>query len=86
MITTTLSSNGQVILPKLVRSKLRMAPGAKLLCEIMGESVMLTPEHSRPHTREYVPDPLTGLRVTKHAEGSEPITTEIVKSLLADFP
>ena len=86
MTTTTLSSKGQVVLPKLVRSKLQLTPGAKLLCEIQGDSVVLTPAHSPSPKKEYVTDPLTGLRVTKRSENSEPVTTEMVKALLADFP
>lgn len=86
MTTTTLSSKGQVVLPKLVRSKLQLAPGAKLLCEIQGDSVVLTPAHPPSPKKEYVTDPLTGLQVTKRSENSEPVTTEMVKALLADFP
>lgn len=86
MTTTTLSSKGQVVLPRLVRSKLHLAPGAKLLCEIQGDSVILTPKHPRRLAREYVTDPLTGLRVTKAFEDSEPVTTEMVKALLEDYP
>lgn len=82
-MTTTLSSKGQVVLPRLVRSKLHLAPGTKLLCEIQGDSVLLTPEHPTHWTREYVTDPLTGLQVTKD---SEPVTTEMVKALLEDYP
>lgn len=86
MTTTTLSSKGQVVLPRIVRSKLHLAPGTKLLCEIQGDSVVLTPEHPRSPDKEYVADPLTGLRVTKRPEKSELVTSEMVKALLADFP
>lgn len=85
-MTTTLSSKGQVALPRLVRSKLHLAPGTKLLCEIQGDSVVLTPEHSRRFVREYVTDPQTGLRVTKAPDQAEPVTTEMVKTLLEDYP
>jgi hypothetical protein len=74
------------VLPRLVRSKLHLAPGTKLLCEIQGDSVLLTPEHPTQWTREYVTDPLTGLRVTRAAKDSEPVTTEMVKALLEDYP
>ncbi len=86
MISTTLSSKGQVVLPRLVRSKLHLAPGTKLLCEIQGDSVILTPEHPRRLEKEYVTDPQTGLRVTKAFDGSEPVTSEMIKTLLEDFP
>lgn len=86
MITTTLSSKGQVVLPRLVRSKLHLAPGTKLLCEIQGDSVILTPEHPRHFEKEYVTDPQTGLRVTKSFVDTEPVTSEMIKTLLEDYP
>lgn len=86
MTTTTLSSRGQVVLPRLVRSQLHLAPGTKLLCEIQGDSVILTPEHPIRPDREHVIDALTGLRVTKRSGDLEPVTSEMVKALLADFP
>ena len=86
MTTTTLSSKGQVVLPRLVRSRLHLAAGTKFLCEVQGDSVLLTPEHSRRLVREYVTDPDTGLRVTKAIENMEPVTSEMVKALLEDYP
>lgn len=86
MTTTVLSSKGQVVLPRLVRSKLHLAPGTKFRCEIQGDSVILTPEHPRRKTREHVIDPLTGLRVTKAFEDAEPVTSEMIGALLKDFP
>jgi AbrB family looped-hinge helix DNA binding protein len=86
MISTTLSSKGQVVLPRLVRNKLHLAPGTRFVCEIQGESVVLTPEKRQAFVREYITDPLTGLRVTKAAVGMEPVTSEMVKILLQDYP
>lgn len=86
MATTTLSSKGQVVLPRLIRSKLHLAPGTRLVCVIQGDSVVLTPEHPRRFMREYITDPLTGLRVTKASPGSEQVTSEMVKTLLEDYP
>ena len=86
MTTTTLSSKGQVVLPRLVRAKLQLVPGAKLICEIQGDSVILTPEHPAASHKEYVTDQLTGLRVTKHSGNSEMVTSEMIKALLVDFP
>lgn len=86
MTTTTLSSKGQVVLPRVVRSALHLAPGTKLVCEVEGDSVVLTPQYLMPAPREYLVDPQTGLRVTKAVEGSEPVTTEMVKGLLEDYP
>jgi AbrB family looped-hinge helix DNA binding protein len=86
MTTTILSSKGQVVLPRLVRTKLHLAPGTKLLCEIQGDSVVLTPEHPHRFTREYVSDLDTGLRVTKASPDVEPVTSEMIKALLEDYP
>jgi AbrB family looped-hinge helix DNA binding protein len=86
MMTTTLSSKGQVVLPRLVRSKLRLAPGTKMNCEIQGDSIILTPENPVRAEREYVIDSATGLRVTKRTDALEPVTSEMVKAILADFP
>lgn len=85
-MTTILSSKGQVVLPRLVRSTLHLAPGTKFVCEIQGDSVILTPEHPRHLVREYVTDPLTGLRVRKASGDAEPVTTEMIKALLEEFP
>jgi hypothetical protein len=48
--------------------------------------VVLTPEHPRRFVREYVIDPLTGLRVTKARDEVEPVTSEMIKTLLEDYP
>jgi AbrB family looped-hinge helix DNA binding protein len=86
MTTTTLSSKGQVVLPRLLRSRLHLAPGTKFTCDIQGDSIILTPEHPRNVVREYVTDPDTGLRVRKAPESSEPVTSEMIKTLLEDYP
>jgi len=86
MTTTTLSSKGQVVLPRLVRSRLHLTPGTRLVCEVRGDSVVLTPEVPIRREREYVTDPTTGLRVTKAAADIEPVTSEMVKALLEDYP
>jgi len=86
MSITTLSSRGQVVLPRLVRSRLRLAPGTRFVCEVQGDSVVLTPEHPVRREREYVTDPATGLRVTKAVGNVEPVTSEMVKALLEDYP
>lgn len=83
---TTLSSKGQVVLPRLVRSQLHLAPGTRFLCEVRGDSVVLTPEHPIRREREHVIDPLTGLQVTKASGELEPVTSEMIKTLLEDYP
>ena len=86
MTITTLSSKGQVVLPRLVRNRLHLAPGTRFVCEVQGDSVVLTPEHPVRHEREYVIDPATGLRVTKARPDVELITSDTIKALLEDYP
>lgn len=86
MIKTTLSSKGQVVLPRLVRSRLHLVPGTRFVCEVRGDSVILTPEHPIHPEREHVIDPQTGLRVTKAFPNVEPVTSEMIQTLLEDYP
>lgn len=86
MVTTKLSSKGQVVLPRLVRSKLGLAPGVRLRCEVRGESVVLTPQGAPRRNKQYVLDPLSGLRVVKQSPAREPVTSEMVRELLEEFP
>jgi AbrB family looped-hinge helix DNA binding protein len=83
---TTLSSKGQVVLPRLVRSQLHLAPGTRFVCEVRGDSVVLTPEHPIRREREHTIDPLTGLQVTKASGELEPVTSEMIKTLMEDYP
>ena len=48
--------------------------------------MILTPENPHRFTREYVIEPDTGLRVTKASAGAEPVTSEMIKTLLEDYP
>lgn len=70
------------MLPRLVRGKLHLAPGTKLLREVIGDFVILTPDHPHRLKREYVTDPETCLRVTKASLGAELVTSEMIKTLL----
>ena len=86
MKTTTLSSKGQVVLPRLIRSQLHLTPGTKLRCVVQGDSILLTPEHPKQLVREHVIDSKTGLRVAKARQDAEPVSTDIIKALLEDYP
>jgi len=85
MVTTRLSSKGQVVLPRFLRSKLGLVPGTELRCELRGNSVVLTPQGVRVRKREHVIDPRTGLRVTKWVRGAKRVTSEMVKALQEEF-
>ena len=64
-MTTTLSTKGQVVLPKRARARLQLQPGAKLLCKVQGDSIVLTPEQPVTEEPRLVTDSKSGLRITK---------------------
>lgn len=71
MITTTLSSKGQVVVPRLVRSKLRLATSTRLPCEIQGDSVVPTPEIPTPSAKaDFVTAEFVHLHVPVHLHDS----------------
>ena len=59
-MTTMLSSKGQVVLPKQARLRLRLRPGVKLVCEVQGDSLVLTPEHPAAELPRLIQDPKSG--------------------------
>jgi AbrB family looped-hinge helix DNA binding protein len=48
---TTISTKGQVILPKAIRDEKHWAPGFKLTAESIPEGVLLRPERLFPETK-----------------------------------
>ena len=50
-LMTTLSTKGQVILPKPIRRALRWVAGTRLVVESTSDGVLLKPEPSFPETR-----------------------------------
>ena len=85
MLTTRLSSKGQVVLPRMVRTQLRLAPGVKLVCEVRGDSIVLTPQ-SKQSSKEYVIDPISGLRISKRRPRGERVSSDMVRKVLEEFP
>ncbi len=75
-----------MVLPRVVRSKLGLAPGVRLVCEVKGDSIVLTPQGAPTRAKEYVVDPISGLRVAKRPMGSETVSSDMVKELLKRFP
>ena len=84
-MTATLSSKGQVVLPKQVRMSLRLRAGSKLSCRVEGESIVLTPERGSREHFELVTDARTGLRITQSAPNAQ-VTSEDVRAAMAGFP
>jgi AbrB family looped-hinge helix DNA binding protein len=42
--TITLDKAGRIVLPKVIRDRLRLSPGAKLRAEVIGDKLELTQE------------------------------------------
>lgn len=85
-MVTTLSSKGQVVLPQAARKRLGLKPGMKFSCRVEGNRIVLTPEDlvtARPRFRR---EKSTGMVVTEAPAGSPAVTSEMVRSLLNDFP
>jgi AbrB family looped-hinge helix DNA binding protein len=85
-MTTTLSSKGQVVLPKAARRRLGLLPGTRFNCRVQEGEIVLVPE-SRPATKARPGrNPITGLPVLVPPKGTPPLTSERVRDLLTDFP
>ena len=83
---TTLSTKGQVVLPRAARQKLALPAGTKFACRISGGSIVLTPKGRLRGAPRFVKDPVTGLTITRSPAGFQPVTTAQVRAALADFP
>jgi AbrB family looped-hinge helix DNA binding protein len=81
----TLSSKGQVVLPKQARLRLQLRPGARIVCRVDGDSIILTLEPRHRERPTLVDDPATGLRITKSPPEIK-VSSEDVRAALADFP
>lgn len=82
---TTLSSKGQVVLPRQVRSKLGLQPGTQFDVSTSGETVVLVPRVPRKIVRPKR-DRKSGLPTFPVQPGTPKITSEWVREQLADFP
>ncbi|MEM1296781.1 MAG: AbrB/MazE/SpoVT family DNA-binding domain-containing protein [Verrucomicrobiota bacterium] len=81
MISTTLSTKGQIVIPLDLRRKLGLGAGDKLLCAIEGGKIVLTLEPRESATRRIADD---GLPVLTAPAGAPPMTPELVKEILAE--
>lgn len=84
-MTTTLSSKGQVVLPRRVRAQLGLRPGMKFDVNTKGESVVLVPRGPRGAAK-LVRDRKSGLPTLIPPPGTPPMTSDAVRAALADFP
>jgi AbrB family looped-hinge helix DNA binding protein len=84
-MTVTLSSKGQVVLPKQARTRLQLRPGTRFVCRVEGDSIILTLEPRGRERPKLILDPATGLRITKSPPEVK-VSSEDVRAALADFP
>jgi AbrB family looped-hinge helix DNA binding protein len=84
-VTVTLSSKGQVVLPKQARTRLQLRPGTKFVCRVDGDSIILTLEPRSRERPKLILDPATELQITKSPPEMK-VTSEDVYAALADFP
>ena len=84
-MTTTLSSKGQIVLPRRVRAKLGLHPGAQFDVNMNGEKIVLVPRTVRKIVQPKR-DRKTGLPTFPVPAGTPKITSEWVREQLADFP
>ena len=82
MSTATLSTKGQLVIPHRFRKALHLQPGDKISFAIEGEKLVLQREQSRPARLMEK----HGRKVLAAPPGAPPMTPEVVKALLADFP
>ena len=74
-----------MVLPKQARLRLRLRAGIKLVCEVQGDSLVLTPEQPVAELARLIQDPKSGLRITKSPAGTQ-VTSQDVRAALLDFP
>jgi len=82
MATTTLSSKGQLVIPKDVRRALRLRAGSRLQVSLHEGRIILEPE--RETRARLVTE--RGRRLLVAPPNAPDMTTEEVRKLLADFP
>jgi AbrB family looped-hinge helix DNA binding protein len=81
----TLSSKGQVVLPKQARTRLQLRPGTKFDCKVEGDSIVLTLEPRRRERPKLIYDPELGLKITKSPPDVK-VSSDDVRAVLAVFP
>ena len=84
-MTVTLSSKGQVVLPKQARTRLQLLPGTRFVCKIDGDSIILTREPRNNERPKLILESATGLRITKSPPEVK-VSNADVRAALANFP
>jgi len=82
MNTATISTKGQLVIPTRFRKALHLQAGDKVSLTLEGDRLLL--EREQPRRARLVEK--NGRKVLVAPPGAPPMTPEVVKSLLADFP
>jgi len=82
MNTATISTKGQLVIPTRFRKALHLQAGDKVSLTLEGDRLLL--EREQPRRARLVEK--NGRKVLEAPPGAPPMTPEVVKSLLADFP
>ena len=82
MDTATISTKGQLVIPTRFRKALHLQAGDKVSLTLEGDRLFL--EREQPRRARLVEK--NGRKVLVAPPGAPPMTPEVVKSLLADFP
>lgn len=83
---TRVSSKGQIVLPAPLRRKLGIQPGDPLDIAIERDRIVLKLSNGPKHEPRVVEDPITGLPMLSLGPDAPPLTSEMVRELLTDFP
>lgn len=85
-MTTILSSKGQVVVPRSVRAKLGLQAGTQFDVRTEGNTVVLAPKNIARGKVKLRIDRKTGLPTLIPPAGTPPMTSEMVRNAMADFP
>ena len=85
-MNTTVSTKGQIVIPRSVRQKLGIRSGDKLSTRVVQGFIELHPQGRPKNRARIVVSPVSGLPAIEPPEGAPEISTEQVRAMLADFP
>ena len=85
-MTTTLSTNGHVVLPPAARRKLGLHPGARFVCAVRDGGIFLKPKLRKSAKARIGKSKLSGLPALIAPAGTPPLTSAAVRAMLAEFP
>ena len=85
-MTITVSTKGQIVIPRGARQKLGIRPGDKLVTRVVDGYLVLQPVNKPRGKARVVMSPHTGLPAIEPPAGAPELTSEKVRLILADFP